>query len=149
MPFTREILRTTIKNTVVKFTHDGTGTPAISALTGGIFWADYPFSITGATNGQVDISRVLWSISENGSAVPASVAIAWDIPGSVTGSPCLYLSGSGVFDFNEKGMSITSPLTGNNKTNGVTVRNSSAFAAGEVATIIMELTNTKGFGATG
>ena len=148
--FTKEILTDTVSRSVVKFTWGGGSTNSSYGLTGSVMPSElygYGGSASGVTNIDLSVAKVFWSLPYT--STPPSIECAWQQTGSVTGTPFLYLNGSGFVNYNAEGMSIPNTLTGASRTNGVTFRNVGTFGTNDTATFIFELDKTRGFTITG
>lgn len=144
--FTKEILTETHKRAVVKFTFDGSSAPAEGSLTGSVYTPELSgyLSNVPADKVNLDVSTVTWSIP---SGVTAGIALAWGISGSTGNVPFLYLNGNGTID--KTGFVFRNSTKGTNRDNSIQIFNSGAFPKFGVATVILELAKTTGFGLSG
>lgn len=147
--FTREILTDTFYRSVVKFTWAGGSTNSSYGLTASVMPSEligYGGSASGVTNIDLSVAKVFWSLPYT--TTPPSIECAWHQTGSVTGTPFLYLNGSGYINYNAEGMNIPNTVTGASRTNGVTFRNIGTFGTTDTATFMVELDKGRGFGLT-
>lgn len=147
-PLSREILTETHKRAVVKFTFDGSSAPAAGSLTGSVYTSELSGYLPAVSSDRVnlDVGMVHWSIPAGGTA---GLALAWGVSGSTNNVPFLYLNGNGSIEANKIGFMFRNTVTGQNRDNSIRVFNSGGFPSGGVATLILELAKTTGFGMTG
>lgn len=96
-----------------------------------------------SSNVNINLSKVFWSLPQGTTA--SAIEVAWGVSGSVTGSPFLYLNGSGYVNFAADGMYFKNSSTATDRRNSIQIRNTNNLATTDTATIVIELDKNGGY----
>lgn len=146
--FTTNTLTDTYQRAVVQFLYNGvsgaqaaygvTAQVQASSLTG------YDSTLTAnSTAVDVDISKIFWSLPQG--ATSTGIELSWGISGSLTGTPFMYLNGSGYVNFTAEGMKFMNGYTGADRRNYIQVRNTGAVLATDTISVLLEIDKGRGY----
>ena len=144
---TGSILYDNYDRTVVSFVWGGGSSLAAGGLTGivqasGLTCYDTTQTVN-SSNVNINVSKVFWSLPQGTTAT--AIEVAWGVSGSLTGSPFLYLNGSGYVNYVADGISFKNGSTAADRRNYVQIRNTAAMSPLDTATVILELDKNGGF----
>lgn len=146
--FTTTTLTDTYQRAVVQFLYNGAaGAQAAYGVTAQV----QASSLTGYDSAQalssaavdIDISKIFWSLPQG--VTSTGIELSWGISGSLTGTPFMYLNGSGYVNFAAEGIKFMNGYTGADRRNYVQVRNTGSVLATDAITVMLEIDKGRGY----
>jgi hypothetical protein len=146
--FTTNVLYDNYERSVVQFIYGGGGgAVAAGNLTGSIQASSLTgydsTQAVGSTAVNINVSKVFWSLPQG--ATGTAVELSWGVSGSLTGTPFLYLNGSGYVNYTADAIVFRNTDTAATRRNYVQVRNTSAMTATDTITVVLELDKNGGY----
>lgn len=149
--FTKTILYDNYDRAVVHFLYNGVnGAASAYGITGTVDASSltcYDTSqATGSTAVNLNLSKVFWSLPQG--ATGSAVELSWGVSGSLTGTPFLYLNGSGYVNFVADAIYFNNTDTAATRRNYVQVRNTNTITTNDTISVIVELDKNGGYKRT-
>jgi hypothetical protein len=146
--FTTTTLTDTYQRAVVQFLYNGAaGAQAAYGITAQVqasTLTGYDSTLTASSTAvDIDISKVFWSLPLG--ATSTGIELSWGISGSLTGTPFLYLNGSGYVNFTADGIKYMNSYTGADRRNYIQVRNTGSVSGTDVISVLVEIDKGRGY----